>query len=95
MRGVGVKVLRGFWTVNERSSAFTRQGSLVQSQSRPPFILLVSGGYGSQSRLSPLETLTWHTLGTVQVEFTNFVPCLIFKKLILSTIIEQAGIAQW
>ena len=37
----------------------------------------------------------WYTLGTVQLNLTNFAYCLILKKLILSILIELAGIAQW
>ena len=37
LRGVGACYLRSFRTVGEECSAFTRQGSLVQIQPRPPF----------------------------------------------------------
>ena len=36
LRGVGACYLKGFRTVGEKSTAFTRQGSLVQIQPRPP-----------------------------------------------------------
>ncbi|SVB05171.1 uncharacterized protein METZ01_LOCUS158025, partial [marine metagenome] len=38
LRGVGACYLKGFRTVGEERSAFTRQGSLVQIQPRPPLI---------------------------------------------------------
>ena len=37
LREVGACYLKGFRTVGEERSAFTRQGSLVQIQPRPPF----------------------------------------------------------
>ena len=50
-------------------TAFGRQGPEVRILSPRPISSLVSRVYGSQSRLSPLETLTWHTLGTVRNQY--------------------------
>ena len=41
LRGVGACYLTGFRTVGEERSAFTRQGSLVQIQPRPPYFSCV------------------------------------------------------
>ena len=48
------------------STAFTRQGSLVQIQPRPPFTSAISKVYSGQSRPYPVGTPHWHTPGTVR-----------------------------
>ena len=50
------------------STAFTRQGSLVQSQSRPPFTVINSETYSGRSRPYSVGIPHWRTQGTVRHE---------------------------
>ena len=60
MRGVGAYYLKGFRTVGEERSAFTRQRSLVQIQPRPPFSTAFRSFYwpASAPNLSYAETVS-------------------------------------